>query len=54
MACTDKLQCITMGALLNQTMFLILIGLLKGRTYAQIVQSFHDVSLHRSLDRTNC
>jgi len=36
-------QCITMGALLNQTMFLILIGLLKGKTSAQIVQSFHDV-----------
>ena len=34
-----------MGALLNQTMFLILIGLLKGRTYAQIAQSFHDVSI---------
>lgn len=33
-----------MGALLNQTMFLILIGLLKGKTYAQVVQSFHDVS----------
>jgi hypothetical protein len=33
----------TMGALLNQTMFLVLIGLLKGKTSAQIVQSFHDV-----------
>ena len=38
-------QCITMGALLNQTMFLILIGLLKGKTGAQIAQSFHDVSI---------
>ena len=42
---TDPLQCIVLGALLNQTMFLILIGLLKGKSGAQIVQSFHDVSL---------
>lgn len=33
-----------MGALLNQSMFLILIGLLKGKTVALIVQDFRNVS----------
>lgn len=35
-------DCITMGALLNQSMFLILIGLLKGKTVALIVQDFRN------------
>jgi hypothetical protein len=38
------MQCITMGALLNQSMFLILIGLMKGKTVALIVQDFRNVS----------
>lgn len=33
-----------MGALLNQSMFLILIGLLKGKTVALIVEDFRNVS----------
>jgi len=33
-------DCITMGALLNQSMFLILIGLMKGKTVAMIGQDF--------------
>jgi hypothetical protein len=41
---TDDMQCITMGALLNQSMFLILIGLMKGKTVALIVQDFRNVS----------
>lgn len=40
-------QCITMGALLNQSMFLILIGILKGKTVALIVQDFRNVSVRR-------
>ncbi|KAF2030801.1 hypothetical protein EK21DRAFT_111668 [Setomelanomma holmii] len=35
-------DCITMGALLNQSMFLILIGLLKHKTAALIVQDFRN------------
>lgn len=35
-------DCITMGALLNQSMFLILIGLLKGKTVALIVNDFRN------------
>ncbi|CAN9166422.1 unnamed protein product [Alternaria alternata] len=35
-------DCITMGALLNQSMFLILIGLMKGKTVALIVQDFRN------------
>jgi hypothetical protein len=37
-------DCITMGALLNQSMFLILMGLLKHKTVAMIVQDFRNVS----------
>jgi hypothetical protein len=37
-------DCITMGALLNQSMFLILMGLLKHKTMALIVQDFRNVS----------
>ena len=33
-----------MGALLNQSMFLILIGIMKGKTVALIVQDFRNVS----------
>lgn len=33
-----------MGALLNQSMFLILIGLMKGKTVAMIGQDFRNVS----------
>jgi hypothetical protein len=40
----DNKQCITMGALLNQSMFLILIGLMKGKTVAMIGQDFRNVS----------
>lgn len=32
-----------MGALLNQSMFLILIGIMKGKTVAMIVQDFRNV-----------
>lgn len=39
-------QCICLGALFNQSAFLILIGLLKGRSVEYIVQSFRNVSLH--------
>ncbi|EDU43847.1 mpv17 pmp22 family protein [Pyrenophora tritici-repentis] len=35
-------DCITMGALLNQSMFLILIGIMKGKTVALIVQDFRN------------
>ncbi|KAI2488150.1 mpv17 pmp22 family protein [Pyrenophora tritici-repentis] len=35
-------SCITMGALLNQSMFLILIGIMKGKTVALIVQDFRN------------
>ena len=42
-AVVDERQCITMGALLNQSMFLILIGLMKGKTVALIVQDFRNV-----------
>ncbi|KAI4907708.1 hypothetical protein J4E90_009114 [Alternaria incomplexa] len=35
-------DCITMGALLNQSMFLILIGLMKGKTVAMIGQDFRN------------
>ncbi|KAH9866616.1 hypothetical protein J1614_008308 [Plenodomus biglobosus] len=35
-------DCITMGALLNQSMFLILIGLLKGKTVALIIEDFRN------------
>jgi hypothetical protein len=35
-------DCITMGALLNQSMFLILIGLMKGKTAAMIGQDFRN------------
>jgi hypothetical protein len=38
-------DCITMGALLNQSMFLILMGLMKHKTIALIVQDFRNVSL---------
>jgi hypothetical protein len=37
-------DCITMGALLNQSMFLILMGLMKHKTIAMIVQDFRNVS----------
>jgi hypothetical protein len=37
------LQCITMGALLNQSAFLLLIGLMKGKTVALILQDFRNV-----------
>jgi hypothetical protein len=37
-------DCITMGALLNQSMFLILMGLMKHKTVALIVQDFRNVS----------
>jgi hypothetical protein len=37
-------DCITMGALLNQSMFLILMGFLKHKTIAMIVQDFRNVS----------
>jgi hypothetical protein len=37
-------DCITMGALLNQSMFLILMGFLKHKTVALIVQDFRNVS----------
>lgn len=40
-------QCITMGALLNQSMFLILIGILKHKSAAMIVQDFRNVSSSR-------
>jgi hypothetical protein len=36
-------QCITMGALLNQSMFLILIGTMKGKTVALIADDFRNV-----------
>jgi hypothetical protein len=36
-------DCITMGALLNQSMFLILMGLMKHKTVALIVKDFHNV-----------
>jgi hypothetical protein len=36
-------DCITMGALLNQSMFLILMGLLKHKTVALIMQDFRNV-----------
>jgi hypothetical protein len=42
---TDDMQCITMGALLNQSMFLILIGIMKGKTMALIGQDFRNVSI---------
>ncbi|EAT78902.1 hypothetical protein HBH56_119710 [Parastagonospora nodorum] len=35
-------DCITMGALLNQSMFLILMGLLKHKTMALIIQDFRN------------
>ncbi|KAF2821358.1 hypothetical protein CC86DRAFT_103070 [Ophiobolus disseminans] len=35
-------DCITMGALLNQSMFLILMGFLKHKTVAMIAQDFHN------------
>ncbi|KAL5119352.1 hypothetical protein ACEQ8H_002839 [Pleosporales sp. CAS-2024a] len=35
-------DCITMGALLNQSMFLILMGLLKHKTIVMIIQDFHN------------
>lgn len=35
-------DCITMGALLNQSMFLIIIGLLKGKTAGLIIQDFRN------------
>ncbi|CAE7188108.1 hypothetical protein CFE70_006744 [Pyrenophora teres f. teres 0-1] len=35
-------DCITMGALLNQSMFLILIGVMKRKTLALIVQDFRN------------
>ncbi|CAN9336171.1 unnamed protein product [Alternaria alternata] len=38
----EEVRCITMGALLNQSMFLILIGLMKGKTVALIVQDFRN------------
>lgn len=38
-------QCITMGALLNQSLFLILMGIMKGKTVALIVQDFRNVSV---------
>jgi|TARA_R110002003_G_scaffold116_5_gene10111 hypothetical protein len=37
-------DCITMGALLNQSMFLILMGIMKHKTAALIVQDFRNVS----------
>jgi hypothetical protein len=36
-------DCITMGALLNQSMFLLLMGFLKHKTVAMIAQDFHNV-----------
>jgi hypothetical protein len=36
-------DCITMGALLNQSMFLILMGFMKHKTVALIAQDFHNV-----------
>ena len=38
-------QCITMGALLNQSLFLILMGIMKGKTVPLIVQDFKNVSV---------
>lgn len=37
-------QCITMGALLNQSLFLILMGIMKGKTVALIEQDFRNVN----------
>lgn len=44
-------DCITMGALLNTTMFLILMGILKGKAWSQIGTDLRTVSesLHRNL-----
>lgn len=38
------MQCITMGALLNQSMFLVLIGIMKRKTVALIAQDFRNAS----------
>jgi len=40
-----------MGALLNQSLFLIIIGLLKGKTAALIVDDFRNVGLVCGGDR---
>ncbi|USP77647.1 hypothetical protein yc1106_04921 [Curvularia clavata] len=37
-----RVKCITMGALLNQSMFLILIGIMKHKSAAMIVQDFRN------------
>jgi len=37
-------DCITMGALLNTTMFLVLMGIMKGKTAAQIAIDMRNVS----------
>jgi hypothetical protein len=42
--CADVEQCMTMGALLNQSMFLILMGMMKSKSVALIVQDFRNVS----------
>lgn len=44
-------DCITMGALLNQSMFLVLMGFLKHKTLTMIAQDFHNVSLGRHASR---
>lgn len=41
-----------MGALLNQSMFLILIGIMKGKTVAMIVQDFRNVGFHPDVNPT--
>lgn len=44
-------QCITMGALLNQSMFLIFMGFMKRKTVALIVQDFRNVGISTTVLR---
>jgi hypothetical protein len=41
----NRLQCITIGALFNQSLFLILIGIMKGKTAPMIANDFENVSV---------
>jgi len=45
----DTRKCITMGALLNQSMFLILMGIMKSKSVALIVQDFRNVRINRGV-----
>lgn len=40
-----------MGALLNQSMFLILFGIMKGKTMALIAQDFRNVSIPQAFQK---